>query len=91
MKNPSPLEGRTGARKDYGAEGFNLGNHKNGPNQLPFGLYFKTRFSAPRLLHHRRRGSGSSMKWPWIVVWVFVALVIAGFVGVPLVHLIGWR
>jgi hypothetical protein len=31
------------------------------------------------------------MKWPWIVVWAFVALVIAGLVGIPLVHLIGWR
>jgi hypothetical protein len=31
------------------------------------------------------------MKWPWIVVWVFVALVVAGLVGIPLVHLVGWR
>jgi hypothetical protein len=31
------------------------------------------------------------MKWPWIVVWIFVAAIILGLVGVPLIHLIGWR
>jgi hypothetical protein len=46
----------------------------------------------------RKRGSRrardrgvSHMKWPWIVVWVFVALVIVGLVGIPIVHLVGLR
>jgi hypothetical protein len=39
----------------------------------------------------RRRGWTFLTKWPWIAVWVFITLVIAGLVGIPLVHLVGLR
>jgi hypothetical protein len=31
------------------------------------------------------------MKWPWIAVWIFAAVMFSGLVVVPLVHLLGWR
>jgi hypothetical protein len=42
-------------------------------------------------LEARRRRRTFLVNWPWIVVCVFVALVVAGLVGIPLSHLVGWR